>query len=43
MLVDQLYLSSAALNDGDRLYYDKLLLRSWLRQEFASGAQASRP
>ena len=43
VLVDQLYLSSAALNDGDRLYYDKLLLRSWLRQEFASGPQASRP
>ena len=42
VLVDQLYLSSAALNDGDRLYYDKLLLRSWLRQEFASGPQASR-
>jgi hypothetical protein len=43
VLVDQLYLSSAALNDGDRPYYDKQLLRGWLRQEFASGAQASRP
>ena len=43
VLVDQLYLNSAALNDGDRLYYDKLLLRGWLRQEFASGPQASRP
>ena len=27
VLVDQLYLSSAALNDGDRLYYEKQLLR----------------
>jgi Protein of unknown function (DUF3016) len=43
VLVDQLYLNSAALNDGDPLYYDKLLLRGWLRQELASGAQASRP
>ena len=40
---DRHILNSAALSDGDRLYYDKLLLRGWLRQEFASGAQASRP
>ena len=43
VLLDQLYLSAAALNNGDRLYYDKLLLGDWLRQEFAATTQASRP
>jgi hypothetical protein len=43
VLLDQLYLSAAALNNGDPLYYDKLLLGAWLRQEFAATTQASRP
>ena len=43
VLLDQLYLSAAALNNGDPLYYDKLLLGGWLRQEFSGSPQASRP
>jgi hypothetical protein len=43
VLFDQLYPSAAALNNGDRLYYDKLLLGTWLRQEFATTTQASAP
>jgi hypothetical protein len=43
VLFDQLYLGAAPLNNGDRLYYDKLLLGTWLRQEFATTAQASAP
>jgi len=42
VLLDQLYLSAAALNTGAPLYYDKLLLGSWLRREFATTAQASK-
>src|SRR5262245_58812460 len=42
VLLDQLYLSSAALNNGDRLYYDKLLLGDWLRREFAATTHATR-
>ena len=42
VLLDQLYLSAAALNNGDPLYYDKLLLGAWLRQEFSASTQASR-
>jgi hypothetical protein len=41
VLLDQLYLSAAALNNGDRLYYDKQLFGTWLRQEFATTAQAA--
>jgi hypothetical protein len=33
VLLDQLYLRSAALNNGDALYYDKLLLGDWLRRD----------
>jgi hypothetical protein len=40
LLLDQLYLSSAALNNGDPLYYDKILLSDWLRREFGTTAQA---
>jgi len=42
VLLDQLYLSSAALNNGDRLYYDKLLPGDWLRREFGTTAQATK-
>lgn len=42
VLLDQVYLSSAALNNGDALYYDKLLLGDWLRREFATTAQATK-
>ena len=42
VLLDQLYLSAAALNTGAPLYYDKLLLGSWLRREFATTAQATK-
>ena len=42
MLLDQLYLSAAALNTGAPQYYDKLLLGSWLRREFATTAQATK-
>jgi hypothetical protein len=38
VLVDQLYLTSAALNDGDRLYYDKLLLRAGCGRSSRRGA-----
>ena len=42
VLLDQLYLSSAALNNGDPLYYDKLLLNDWLRREFGTAAQGTK-
>jgi hypothetical protein len=42
VLLDQLYLSTAALNNGEPLYYDKLLLGDWLRREFATTAQATK-
>ena len=42
VLLDQLYLSSAALNNGDQLDYDKLLLNDWLRREFGATAQATK-
>jgi hypothetical protein len=42
VLLDQLYLSSAALNNGDRLYYDKPLLGDWLRREFGTTAQVTK-
>jgi hypothetical protein len=42
VLLDQLYLSSAALNNGDPLYYDKLLLGDWLRREFGTTAQVTK-
>ena len=42
VLLDQLYLSSAALNSGDPRYYDKLLLGDWLRREFATTTQATK-
>ena len=40
VLLDQFNLSSSALNNGDPLYYDKLLLGDWLLREFATTAQA---
>ena len=40
---DPLYLTRAGLNDGDRLYYEKLLLGGWLRREFASSAPTAGP
>jgi hypothetical protein len=42
VLVDQLYLSAAALNNGEPLYCDKLLLNDWLRREFDTTAQATK-
>jgi hypothetical protein len=42
VLLDQLYLSSAALNSGDPRYYDKLLLGDWIRREFAATTQATK-
>jgi Protein of unknown function (DUF3016) len=42
VLLEQLYMSTAALNDGEPLYYDKLLLGDWLRREFATSAQATK-
>jgi hypothetical protein len=42
LLLDPLYLVSAALGNGDPLYYDKVLLRDWLRREFATTAQAAK-
>jgi len=42
VLLDPLYLSSAVLNNGEPLYYDKLLLNDWLRREFGPAAQATK-
>jgi hypothetical protein len=42
VLLDQLYMSTAALNNGEPLYYDKLLLGDWLRRELAISAQATK-
>jgi hypothetical protein len=42
VLLDRLYLSSAALNNGDPLYYDKLLMNDWLRREFGTMAHATK-
>jgi hypothetical protein len=36
ILRDPLYLTRAALNDSDRLRYDKQLLGDWLRTEFGA-------